>query len=117
LLLLLLQAWSQQGKRGIWLKVPIGLSQLIPVAVEPGFIFHHAEKVRHKDCTTSIRFPRYWKGKGVHYAEKVSGAQQGRQHSCWCVLAAWQQEGHAGSAPAAAALTQAVTFVMRRSVT
>jgi hypothetical protein len=42
---LLLQAWSAQGKHGIWLKVPIALSQLIPVAVEPGFTFHHAEKV------------------------------------------------------------------------
>uniref|UniRef100_A0A383VIN3 Nudix hydrolase domain-containing protein n=1 Tax=Tetradesmus obliquus TaxID=3088 RepID=A0A383VIN3_TETOB len=41
-----LQAWSAQGKRGIWLKVPITLAQLIPVAVEPqaGFVFHHAEK-------------------------------------------------------------------------
>ncbi|KAF6254177.1 NUDIX hydrolase domain-like protein [Scenedesmus sp. NREL 46B-D3] len=39
-----LQAWTKQGKRGIWLRVPIALSQLIPVAVEPGFTFHHAEK-------------------------------------------------------------------------
>jgi hypothetical protein len=41
------QVWQQQGKRGVWLKVPRALSQLIPAAVDPaGFVFHHAEEVR-----------------------------------------------------------------------
>eukprot|EP00878_Enallax_costatus_P032166 GHUV01035277.1.p1 GENE.GHUV01035277.1~~GHUV01035277.1.p1 ORF type:complete len:254 (+),score=37.71 GHUV01035277.1:51-812(+) len=39
-----LKAWSEQGKRGVWLKIPRELSQLIPIAVEPGFTFHHAEQ-------------------------------------------------------------------------
>lgn len=51
---LLLQAWASQGKKGVWLKVPLDQSHLIPVAVEPGFTFHHAEKVGlAKPCTIS----------------------------------------------------------------
>eukprot|EP00879_Flechtneria_rotunda_P020834 GHRR01021935.1.p1 GENE.GHRR01021935.1~~GHRR01021935.1.p1 ORF type:complete len:271 (+),score=64.44 GHRR01021935.1:1047-1859(+) len=39
-----MQVWAAQGKRGVWLKLPrLSHSQLIPVAVEPGFEFHHAE--------------------------------------------------------------------------
>ncbi|KAK1310862.1 Nudix hydrolase 2 [Acorus calamus] len=38
-----LSNWRQQGKRGIWIKMPIGLVNLVQPAVEEGFWFHHAE--------------------------------------------------------------------------
>ena len=34
--------WKQESYRVAWLEVPITKSQLIPVAVEKGFVFHHA---------------------------------------------------------------------------
>lgn len=38
------QDWQKSGKKGIWITVPADKSQLIPVAVQHGFTFHHAEK-------------------------------------------------------------------------
>ncbi|WCJ28197.1 hypothetical protein M5689_009904 [Euphorbia peplus] len=35
--------WRKQGKRGIWIKVPIELVNLLEVAVKEGFWYHHAE--------------------------------------------------------------------------
>ncbi|XP_020274566.1 nudix hydrolase 10-like isoform X2 [Asparagus officinalis] len=35
--------WRQQGKRGVWLKLPIKSSNLVQPAVEEGFYYHHAE--------------------------------------------------------------------------
>ena len=37
------QEWQQTGRKGIWLKVPISHAQLVPVATQHGFYFHHAE--------------------------------------------------------------------------
>ena len=37
-----LEAWQQQGVKGVWLKLPIRLSELVPVAVQHGFIYHSA---------------------------------------------------------------------------
>ena len=37
-----LSAWKDQGFLAVWLEVPIGKSQLIPVAVEADFVFHHS---------------------------------------------------------------------------
>jgi Nudix hydrolase domain len=37
------QEWQQTGRKGIWLKVPITHAQLVPVATQHGFYFHHAE--------------------------------------------------------------------------
>ena len=34
--------WKNQGHLAVWLEIPIGKSQLIPVAVEAGFVFHHS---------------------------------------------------------------------------
>ncbi|KAI3711207.1 hypothetical protein L2E82_41120 [Cichorium intybus] len=36
--------WKQQGKKGVWLKLPIELANLIETAVNEGFYYHHAEK-------------------------------------------------------------------------
>ncbi|KAK6154587.1 hypothetical protein DH2020_008835 [Rehmannia glutinosa] len=38
-----LSHWEQQGKRGIWIKIPIELANLVEPTVKEGFYFHHAE--------------------------------------------------------------------------
>ncbi|KAG4964210.1 hypothetical protein JHK85_039185 [Glycine max] len=35
--------WSQQGKKGVWIKLPIQHSNLVDPAVKAGFRYHHAE--------------------------------------------------------------------------
>ncbi|KAI3717932.1 hypothetical protein L1987_69868 [Smallanthus sonchifolius] len=35
--------WKLQGKKGIWIKLPIALSNLVDAAVKEGFWYHHAE--------------------------------------------------------------------------
>ncbi|KAF5472641.1 hypothetical protein F2P56_009340 [Juglans regia] len=35
--------WRQQGKKGIWLKLPIEMVNLVEAAVKEGFLYHHAE--------------------------------------------------------------------------
>ncbi|CAH9137100.1 unnamed protein product [Cuscuta epithymum] len=39
-----MQLWKQQGKKGVWLKLPIELSYLVDVAKKEGFVYHHAEE-------------------------------------------------------------------------
>lgn len=39
-----LTAWRNEGRRAVWLSVPLHQSCLIPLAVASGFAFHHAEK-------------------------------------------------------------------------
>ncbi|KAJ8765007.1 hypothetical protein K2173_010479 [Erythroxylum novogranatense] len=38
-----LSQWRQQGKKGVWIKLPISLVNLVETAVKEGFIYHHAE--------------------------------------------------------------------------
>uniref|UniRef100_A0A5B6ZLP9 Putative nudix hydrolase 2-like n=1 Tax=Davidia involucrata TaxID=16924 RepID=A0A5B6ZLP9_DAVIN len=35
--------WRQQGKNGVWIKLPIELVNLVEAAVKEGFWYHHAE--------------------------------------------------------------------------
>lgn len=35
--------WRQQGIRGVWIKLPIELANLVQPAIEVGFWYHHAE--------------------------------------------------------------------------
>eukprot|EP00268_Persea_americana_P035811 TRINITY_DN35313_c0_g1_i1.p1 TRINITY_DN35313_c0_g1~~TRINITY_DN35313_c0_g1_i1.p1 ORF type:complete len:358 (-),score=87.79 TRINITY_DN35313_c0_g1_i1:123-1196(-) len=35
--------WKQKGKKGVWIKLPIELSNLVDAAVKEGFRYHHAE--------------------------------------------------------------------------
>ncbi|KAI9184901.1 hypothetical protein LWI28_002306 [Acer negundo] len=35
--------WKHQGKRGVWIKLPINLVNLVETAVKAGFWYHHAE--------------------------------------------------------------------------
>lgn len=39
-----LQIWQQEGGLVVWLEIPIHRAQLIPVAVEAGFSFHHSDE-------------------------------------------------------------------------
>ncbi|KAI5594400.1 hypothetical protein BDE02_03G070500 [Populus trichocarpa] len=39
-----LSHWKMKGKKGIWLKLPLERSELVPVAVKEGFEYHHAER-------------------------------------------------------------------------
>ncbi|KAK4262567.1 hypothetical protein QN277_028114 [Acacia crassicarpa] len=43
ILRLSLSHWKKMGKKGIWLKLPLEKSDLVPVAVKEGFQYHHAE--------------------------------------------------------------------------
>ncbi|OAY84771.1 Nudix hydrolase 2 [Ananas comosus] len=38
-----LSVWKEQGIRGVWIKLPIKLANLVQPAVEEGFWYHHAE--------------------------------------------------------------------------
>ncbi|KAF8082587.1 hypothetical protein N665_0818s0003 [Sinapis alba] len=38
-----LSHWRQEGKKGIWIKLPRGLANLVESAVTEGFTYHHAE--------------------------------------------------------------------------
>ncbi|KAA8526033.1 hypothetical protein F0562_007867 [Nyssa sinensis] len=39
-----LSHWKIKGKNGIWLKLPLERSELVPIAVKEGFEYHHAER-------------------------------------------------------------------------
>uniref|UniRef100_A0A0D6QU73 Nudix hydrolase domain-containing protein n=1 Tax=Araucaria cunninghamii TaxID=56994 RepID=A0A0D6QU73_ARACU len=39
-----LSKWEQQGKKGVWIKVPKNHAKLVPAAIEEGFWYHHAER-------------------------------------------------------------------------
>ncbi|KAK2993931.1 hypothetical protein RJ640_012909 [Escallonia rubra] len=36
--------WKIKEKKGVWLKLPLDKSELVPVAVKEGFQYHHAER-------------------------------------------------------------------------
>jgi ADP-ribose pyrophosphatase YjhB (NUDIX family) len=38
-----LDKWKKEGRRGIWLQIPTKLAHLISVALELGFVLHHAD--------------------------------------------------------------------------
>ncbi|XP_010494956.1 PREDICTED: nudix hydrolase 8 [Camelina sativa] len=39
-----LSDWRKKGKKGVWLKLPVEQSELVPIAIKEGFEYHHAEK-------------------------------------------------------------------------
>ncbi|GLT91105.1 hypothetical protein SLE2022_090120 [Rubroshorea leprosula] len=39
-----LSHWKAKEKKGVWLKLPVERSDLVPVAVKEGFEYHHAER-------------------------------------------------------------------------
>ncbi|KAL0904994.1 hypothetical protein M5K25_027163 [Dendrobium thyrsiflorum] len=36
--------WKLQGKKGVWLRLPLDQAEFVPVAVKEGFKYHHAEQ-------------------------------------------------------------------------
>ncbi|CAN4075444.1 unnamed protein product [Withania somnifera] len=38
-----IKVWKLQGKKGVWIKMPIEIANLIEIAVKEGFWYHHAE--------------------------------------------------------------------------
>lgn len=40
-----LAKFKEDGKRGIWLKIPLARADAVPVAAKHSFTFHHAEPV------------------------------------------------------------------------
>ena len=41
-----LDAWREEGKRGIWMSIPKERTELMPAAIEAGFDLHHTEPDR-----------------------------------------------------------------------
>ncbi|XAR70507.1 NAD(+) diphosphatase [Bertholletia excelsa] len=39
-----LSHWKIKGKKGVWLKLPVDRSELVPIAVKKKFEYHHAER-------------------------------------------------------------------------
>jgi 8-oxo-dGTP pyrophosphatase MutT (NUDIX family) len=39
-----LDAWRADGRRLVWIDVPIQLSELVPILTDAGFVFHHANE-------------------------------------------------------------------------
>ncbi|CAK9152781.1 unnamed protein product [Ilex paraguariensis] len=35
--------WKLKGKKGIWLKITLEQADLVPIAIQEGFLYHHAE--------------------------------------------------------------------------
>ncbi|GAB2219701.1 hypothetical protein Droror1_Dr00007338 [Drosera rotundifolia] len=38
-----LSYWKSKGKKGVWLKIQLRQSELVPLAIQEGFDYHHAE--------------------------------------------------------------------------
>ncbi|XP_057968161.1 nudix hydrolase 8-like [Malania oleifera] len=38
-----MSSWKSKGKKGIWLKILEGQADLVPIAIQEGFEYHHAE--------------------------------------------------------------------------
>ena len=39
-----LQSWRAEGIRVVWLRLPIERASFVPIAVEAGFVYHHADE-------------------------------------------------------------------------
>uniref|UniRef100_A0A0D6QRC6 Nudix hydrolase domain-containing protein n=1 Tax=Araucaria cunninghamii TaxID=56994 RepID=A0A0D6QRC6_ARACU len=39
-----LSKWAEQGKKGVWIKVPKNHAKVVPAVIEEGFWYHHAER-------------------------------------------------------------------------
>ena len=61
-----LEVWRQADYRVVWLQVPIEKSQLIPVAVEQGFTFHHSEQ-DYLMLTNQLQDGAFVPGHASHY--------------------------------------------------
>jgi len=84
------QDWQTSGKKGIWITVPAEKSQLIPVAVQHGFTFHHAEKgyvmLTRWLPTTEDTLP-------PNASHQVCQPRTVVAVLCWCKCCAYSSEG------------------------
>ncbi|KAE7995218.1 hypothetical protein FH972_000039 [Carpinus fangiana] len=53
-----ISCWRLQGKKGVWMKIPIEQSSLVDAAVKEGFWYHHAEP--------NYLMLLYWLPQGAH---------------------------------------------------
>jgi len=67
-----LGAWETEGFKVVWLEIPISKAALIPVAVDQGFSFHHAEE-RYALLTRPLVEGAYIPPYATHYVG-VGGA-------------------------------------------
>ena len=61
-----LEAWEEDGFRVVWLKLPVSRSSLVPVAVNAGFIYHHAEE-SYVQLTRKLVDDAYIPSHATHY--------------------------------------------------
>ncbi|MFW5745120.1 MAG: NUDIX domain-containing protein, partial [Spirochaetota bacterium] len=61
-----LTAWRSERIRVVWLQIPIERSELVPVAVAAGFVYHHATE-RTLQLTASIEPESYVPPFATHY--------------------------------------------------
>jgi ADP-ribose pyrophosphatase YjhB (NUDIX family) len=61
-----LESWRAEGVRVVWLQIPIERSELVPLAVEAGFVYHHATE-RVLQLTASIETGSYVPPFATHY--------------------------------------------------
>ena len=61
-----LEHWRDDGRRLVWLDVPLRLARLIPIAVEAGFIFHHSGE-DHLMLTCRLVDDAFIPGHATHY--------------------------------------------------
>jgi len=61
-----LAAWEQEGVKVVWLQLPIARSELVPVAVAAGFVYHHATE-EWLQLTATIEADSYVPPFATHY--------------------------------------------------
>jgi ADP-ribose pyrophosphatase YjhB (NUDIX family) len=67
-----LAAWQEAGYRLAWLELPLANANLIPAAVEAGFVFHHSSEAHHNGqgylmLTRRLQAEAFVPGYATHY--------------------------------------------------
>ncbi len=58
--------WRADSTKVVWIDLPTSLSRLVPVAVETGFVYHHAE-ASHLELTLTLKDGSYVPPYATHY--------------------------------------------------
>src|SRR5438067_1803691 len=61
-----LEQWRGEGRRLVWLDVPLRLAKLIPIAADAGFTFHHSGE-DHLMMTCRLVDDAFIPGHATHY--------------------------------------------------
>jgi len=62
-----LSEWKSQGKKGVWMAIPVERADLIPVAIKHGFKPHHSEETHIVFTTWLSRPPNALPAQAAHY--------------------------------------------------